>query len=418
MSSKERIIPKSEQTVLNNLNSHAHSHSSSRAKLSKIHGIWVMMSLTTLLFFIEIIVGNATNSNSLVADSFHMLSDLISYCIALVSIHISKKSSTLKNTFGWARAEILGSLVNAVFLLALCFSISIEALNRFFEPHPLKHINLILAVGSTGLFINVFGLVIFSCLGGEHLHSHGCHGHDRQVSEGIINRASSEINLELNKNAANRTVEMEHHDEINIHSHSSHNMNIRAVFLHILADALGSVAVLISALLVKFVPYDGDWKFYIDPFLSLVLTFFIVMSTVPLLKESSLILLQAVPSRVSVLKIKEEIQKLEGIVKINSLRVWSLNSDINVASVNLVVSSSVSCNDSSICGKVKRILKNNHVSVSTVQTDYETPSISSVCILNSPEMKETIINGKDLDKVLVEGENIVFDLATYQDKLS
>jgi zinc transporter 1 len=233
-----------------------------------------------------------------------------------------------------------------------------------------------------------------------HGHSHGCHG-----------PASSDINLELNKN-------VEHHDEVKFHSHSSHSMNIRAVFLHVLADALGSVAVLISALLVKYVPYDGDWKLVIDPFLSLILTFFIIMSTVPLLKESSLILLQAVPSRVSVMKIKEEIQSIEGVIKINSLQVWSLNSDVYVASITLVVSGSASCNDSSICMKVKRILKNNHVNISTVQTDYETPSISSACILSTSDVKETSINDKDFDKVVVDGENVVFDLTTYKDKLN
>ena len=126
-----------------------------------------MMILTGIFFLIEIIVGNATHSNTLVADSFHMLSDLISFVIALISIRISKSSSNSKNTFGWMRAEILGSLINSVFLMALCFSIIMEAINRFFEPHPLIKLNYIIAVGIIGLLINVFGMTLLSLVGNK-----------------------------------------------------------------------------------------------------------------------------------------------------------------------------------------------------------------------------------------------------------
>jgi Co/Zn/Cd efflux system component len=110
-----------------------------------------MIALTSGFFIIEITVGYVTNSMALVADSFHMLSDVASIIIAFLSVKVScgcissnimvhKELSVLyfqmspkkwsKNTFGWARAEVLGALVNAVFLVALCFSILIESLKR------------------------------------------------------------------------------------------------------------------------------------------------------------------------------------------------------------------------------------------------------------------------------------------------
>lgn len=112
-----------------------------------------MMWLTAFFFFVEIIVGYVTNSMALVADSFHMLGDIAALVISFLSVKVSvlaiykviydilnmfpyallqmspKKWS--KNTFGWARAEVLGALVNAVFLVALCFSITIEACKRW-----------------------------------------------------------------------------------------------------------------------------------------------------------------------------------------------------------------------------------------------------------------------------------------------
>lgn len=108
-----------------------------------------MMWLTTFFFFVEIIVGYVTNSMALVADSFHMLGDIAALVISFLSIKVIKfydkrlrqglkfwnlfqmsPKKWSKNTFGWARAEVLGALVNAVFLVALCFSITIEACKR------------------------------------------------------------------------------------------------------------------------------------------------------------------------------------------------------------------------------------------------------------------------------------------------
>ncbi len=109
-----------------------------------------------------------TNSMALVADSFHMLSDIAALVIAFLSVKMAPKSWD-KNTYGWARAEVLGALVNAVFLVALCFSITVESLKRFYEPEKIHNPQMILLVGSLGLVVNLLGLCLFH----EHGHSHG-----------------------------------------------------------------------------------------------------------------------------------------------------------------------------------------------------------------------------------------------------
>lgn len=124
------------------------------------HRILFMLSLTTTFFLIEIIVGYITNSMALVADSFHMLSDLVALVIAYISVLMSPKKWS-KNTFGWARAEVLGALVNAVFLVALCFSILVESIKRFYTPEEIHQPLLILVVGLLGLLVNVIGMVLF-----------------------------------------------------------------------------------------------------------------------------------------------------------------------------------------------------------------------------------------------------------------
>jgi len=142
-----------------------------------------MFGMTFGFFLVELIVGYLTNSMALVADSFHMLSDVASIIIAFLSVKMSPKKWS-KNTFGWARAEVLGALVNSVFLVALCFSILVESLKRFYEVEPIENPKLLLVVGSVGLLINIIGLFLFH----DHGHSHGggsgkSHGHSHGGSK-------------------------------------------------------------------------------------------------------------------------------------------------------------------------------------------------------------------------------------------
>jgi Co/Zn/Cd efflux system component len=135
----------------------AHGHNHNKSARSRL---LFMLSLTTAFFFVEISVGYITNSMALVADSFHMLSDVVALIIAYVSVRMSPKKWS-KNTFGWARAEVLGALVNAVFLCALCFSILVESIKRFYSPEKIHEPLLILVVGVCGLLVNVIGLFLF-----------------------------------------------------------------------------------------------------------------------------------------------------------------------------------------------------------------------------------------------------------------
>ena len=135
-----------------------------------------MLVLTGSFFLVEITVGYITRSVALVADSFHMLSDVISLIVGFFALRYSKKTGqTDRNTFGWQRAEVLGALINAVFLVALCFTIFVEALKRLVEVEEIYDPWLVLIVGAAGLFINVIGLFMFH--GHGHGHSHGGHGH-------------------------------------------------------------------------------------------------------------------------------------------------------------------------------------------------------------------------------------------------
>lgn len=156
-----------------------------RRLCGKTGSVLSMLFMTSSFFLVEIIVGYATNSMALVADSFHMLSDIMSLIIGFFALRYSKRSQrTERNTFGWQRAEVLGALVNAVFLIALCFSILVESLKRIVEPEEINNPILVLIVGTVGLLVNVIGLILFHRHGHGHSHGGGGHGHSHGKRNG------------------------------------------------------------------------------------------------------------------------------------------------------------------------------------------------------------------------------------------
>lgn len=145
--------------------------------LSRSGRIIILLVLNIVMFLAEIIVGYMTGSLALIADAFHMLSDVLSQIIALYAIRLAAKTKWQPTlSYGWQRAELLGALYNGVFLLALCFTILLDAIQRFFKSEVIEDPKLVLIVGGIGLLCNLLGLVLFHDHAG-HGHSHGGHSH-------------------------------------------------------------------------------------------------------------------------------------------------------------------------------------------------------------------------------------------------
>ena len=348
------------------ISNNGHSHLNLMCVPTKTQSIVLMLCLTFLFFFVELLVGHITKSNALLADAFHMLSDIVSLVIGLIAIRMSKKTSP-RNTYGWVRAEVLGSLINSVFLLALCFSIIIEAINRFVEPEKLVKIDLMLIVGGIGLLINLIGVFIF----GLHSHSHEL----IHVSKNEILENSDELKIHVTKSED----QQEESKKVKT-KRSTKNMNMQGVLLHVLSDALGSLAVILSGLLVKFVPPKDDttvaWKLYIDPILSLTISILIIISTIPLLKDASLILLQTVPNQVNIEELKSIVRKVSGVIDVHNFHVWSLNSEKLIATAHLCVEKQLQNNfdDHLVIEEVKSVLHKLNIHSTTLQLEYNDSS--------------------------------------------
>ncbi len=183
------------------------------------------------------------------------------------------------------------------------------------------------------------------------------------------------------------------------------SMNMHGVFLHVLADALGSVVVIISALIIKFVPHDPTnpkhWTVYVDPTLSVLIVIIITISAIPLFRDTSYILLQTIPKYLQIHRVKSDL--LETIPEINGiheLHVWRLTNEKVIASAHLNRSSL--SNYMSVADKVKKFFHSIGIHSVTIQYEFDDDintnnqpktTTSSVADTNSNAIDETKIAG-------------------------
>ncbi|CAF2132475.1 unnamed protein product [Rotaria magnacalcarata] len=340
---------------------HHHHHGKCQLFRTKTFRLLVMICLTSAFFVVELVVGNITKSVALVADAFHMLSDIISLVIGIIAVRFVKRQTEV-NTYGWVRAEVVGANINTVFLLALCLTIIFDAIKRFVEPEPIENVNLLLIVGGIGLGINIIGLLLFQ---GFHGHTHGGHSHGETISKNLSKHTQPEIlhdsdnRFERHSTRALQEVIAECSNESDERQSDTNNgiettkpveqenkpkkkasMNMHGVFLHVLADALGSIVVIISALIIKFVPHEQDdknhWTVYIDPTLSVIIVIIISLSAFPLFRDTASILLQTIPRDLEIHKIKAQLLKaVPEISSIHELHIWRLTNEKIIASAHL-----------------------------------------------------------------------------------
>ncbi|SGZ57879.1 CIC11C00000002105 [Sungouiella intermedia] len=362
-----------------------------------------LLILDTVFFLLEAIIGYTVHSLALIADSFHMLNDIVSLVIALWAVRVkNSKPADGKYTYGWQRAEILGALINAVFLLALCFSIIIEAIQRFFDPQVISNPKLILVVGTAGLISNGVGLVLFHEHGHSHGHSHSASveeenvGHSHEHSHGSIEGNGSSNGSSTNISEYLPDTVVDRYDERSSlmskkqekQKHKKKSMNMEGVFLHVLGDALGNIGVIVTALFIWKTNYS--WKYYSDPLVSLLITAIIFSSALPLCRKSCKILLQATPANVNSNKIVEEITLIPAIKSLHDFHIWNLNEDFLVASVHIELNSSeqdeaVSENETinkaafvEVVGLVREILHKYGIDSVTIQPEFATRKPGSV----------------------------------------
>ncbi|XP_055966784.1 calcium/manganese antiporter SLC30A10 isoform X1 [Sorex fumeus] len=293
-----------------------------------------MLVLTVAFFVAELVSGYVGNSIALLSDSFNMLSDLISLCVGLGAGYVARRPAGGGGaSYGYARAEVVGALSNAVFLGALCFTIFVEAVLRLARPERIDDPELVLIVGALGLAVNVVGLLIFqdcgACLA-------GCaprrRRHPRRAPgdpSGARAAAKDENGATVFANVAGDSLNTQSEPEETLQKEKkSDALNIRGVLLHVMGDALGSVVVVVTAVIFYVLPLRKEdpcnWQCYIDPSLTIIMVIIILSSAFPLIKETAAILLQMVPKGVSMEALTSKLLTVPGVSSVHEMHIWEL----------------------------------------------------------------------------------------------
>jgi len=301
----------------------------------------IMLAMTCAFALAEIVFGFLNNSLALIADSFHMISDAAALVVAMIAIALAKRPETDDaHSFGWHRAEVIGALVNGVYLASVCVYTVIDALFRFIEPEPITNAWHVFFVGLAGLLINVVGMMLFfshRSLAHAHSHSHS-HSHNDSGQSGV---------------------------EDKVDHRGSDNINLHGVFLHVLGDAAGSVIVVATALATIYLPYA--WKVYLDPICSILFSAIILKSAIGLVRHSGSILMQSVPDNVAFQSLDHALSSIPTIEGVHELHVWQMAPNYNVGSVHLDVSDHRKLHDTVV--QASAIFKAHNVHRTSVQVD-------------------------------------------------
>jgi len=289
--------------------------------------LFLFLILNLSFAFVELCYGVWTNSLGLISDSFHMFFDCTGLLAGLAASVITKWKANDKYSYGYVRAEVLAGFVNGLFLLFIAFFIMSEAVERAIEPPEVKHERLFV-VSVLGLLVNLVGIYAFQH-GHGHSHGGGSHGHGHSHGSSSSNHGHS--------HGGHHSLLMGNsHSHDHSHELSSGNSQImKGVFLHILADTLGSVGVIISAVLMQMF----GWMIA-DPICSMFIAILIALSVLALIKESVQILMQRQPPALDHVlpQCYQKVMQLAGVYSIQEQHFWTLCSDVFVGALKLEVS--------------------------------------------------------------------------------
>jgi len=309
--------------------------------------------------FIELFYGVWTNSLGLISDAFHMFFDCTGLLAGLVATVITKWKSNEKYTYGYVRAETLAGFINGLFLLFISFFILAESVERLVEPPEVKHERL-LVVSILGLLVNLVGIFVFQHGGASHGHSHGSgseggdsgHGHSHDAGHSHGGHGHS------------------HGGGGHGHSHGSgkeaNSQIMQGVFLHILADTLGSVGVILSAILMQMF----GWMIA-DPICSIFIALLIGMSVGPLLSESVSVLMQRSPRHLDkeLAECHQKVMQLEGVQGVQETHFWTLCSNYYCGGLKIEVMANA--DPKYVVSHTQMIYRSIGVNQLYVQLDYE-----------------------------------------------
>lgn len=255
-------------------------HELQHAATADRNRLLIVFAVTALYCATEFIGGYYANSLALISDAVHMLTDIAALCLALLTLWISTRPASGVKTFGYLRAEILGALANGLFLWLLVIFIWYEAVERLHDPRPVAGLTVI-AIATVGLAVNSFSAWM--------THSGGAEG-------------------------------------------GRPGMAVRAVFVHVLSDLIGTFGVMLAGALVYFFGWGQA-----DALISLLIGALVLYSSWGLVREGVDVLMESVPAHIDLEELRRDLLAIRDTEEVHDLHVWCLASRQFALSAHAVV---------------------------------------------------------------------------------
>lgn len=292
---------------------HEHNHEHQINNKTIVYLIW-SFSINILLSIVELVAGIIGGSVALIGDALHNTSDALSILIAILAYKIGLKKSNKQYTFGFKRAEIIGAFVNLILLFISALYLVVEGVEKIISPQNID--------GRLIIYVSIIALII----------------------DGI-------------------TAKLSHHE-------SHHNTNMKMLFLHNLADALGSIGVIISGLCVVYF----DW-YFVDGIVALMIAGYMIFHSVIAFPKIVKILMNATPENIDIAKIKNKLLKLKNVSDVHHIHVW------NIDEHHISLECHIVSEDINVIAQAKKLLaKDFEIEHSTIQVETKENNCKNCCM--------------------------------------
>lgn len=238
--------------------------------------LWIAFGLTAGYMVVEFIVGFATGSLALLSDAAHMGTDVLGLGMALAAISLAARPRGGQRTFGFARLEVLAALANGILLFAVAGVVIVEAIRRWSEPPDVPGWPLIITA-AIGMVINLIAMRLL--MAGQR-----------------------------------------------------ESINVRGAYLEVLADMIGSIGVIVSAIVIV----TTGWP-YADPIMGIAIGLFILPRTFGLVRRALRILLEAAPDHVDVGEVERALAEVDGVAGVHDVHIWTVTSGVDAATGHLAL---------------------------------------------------------------------------------